>query len=160
MPFISSMSNLSFVPVADFKLLLKILTFVYSNSNPNPKLLISNLAITLHDRTIDIERWKIDCLRFVMCPLVAPGFEGFYFLFLMQPLTVLRKQTRHAGRAIKQSILLRCLWTEQRIRGGSSWVRTFARTCCSFTPPYKEPPCFCLKILWNLFVMMLRQIKN
>jgi hypothetical protein len=44
---------------------------------------------------IDIKRLKINCLRFVMCPLLAPGFQGFYFLFfLMQPLTVLMKQTR------------------------------------------------------------------
>ncbi len=31
-------------------------------------------------------------------------------LLLLQPLTVLMKQTRKAVRAIKQSILLRCLW--------------------------------------------------
>jgi hypothetical protein len=29
--------------------------------------------------TIDIERQKIDCLRFVMCPLLATGFQGFFF---------------------------------------------------------------------------------
>ncbi len=43
---------------------------------------------------------KIDCLWFVMCPLLAPGFQGFFF---MQPLTVVIKQTR---RAIKLSIYL------------------------------------------------------
>ncbi len=60
--------------------------------------------------TIDIERQKIDCLRFVMYLLLAPGFQGFFFSFLMWPLTVLMKQTRQQGCAIKQSILLRCLW--------------------------------------------------
>ncbi len=24
---------------------------------------------------------KIDCLRFVMCPLLAPGFQGFFSFF-------------------------------------------------------------------------------
>jgi hypothetical protein len=39
--------------------------------------------------------------------LLAPGFQGFFFLFLlMQPLTVLMKQTRQAVRAIKKSIFL------------------------------------------------------
>ncbi len=54
---------------------------------------------------------KIDCLRFVMCPLLVPGFQGFFFPFLMQTLTVLMKQTRQAVCAIKQSITLRCLWS-------------------------------------------------
>jgi hypothetical protein len=30
-------------------------------------------------KLIDIKRQKIDCLRFVMCPLLAPGFQGFFF---------------------------------------------------------------------------------
>ncbi len=33
-----------------------------------------------------------------------------FFLFLLQPFTVLMKQTRQAVHAIKQSIFLRCLW--------------------------------------------------
>jgi len=37
-----------------------------------------------------------------------------FFLFMLQPLTVLMKQTRQAVRAIKQSILLRCLWAMPR----------------------------------------------
>jgi hypothetical protein len=28
---------------------------------------------------IDIERQKIVCVRFVMCLLLAPGFQGFFF---------------------------------------------------------------------------------
>jgi hypothetical protein len=59
---------------------------------------------------IDIENSKIDYLRFVMCPLLAPVFQGFFFFFLQWPLTVLIKQTRQAVRAFKQLILLRCLW--------------------------------------------------
>jgi hypothetical protein len=43
-----------------------------------------------------------------MCPLLALVFVGFFFW--LQPLTVLMKQTRQAVRAVKQSILLRCLW--------------------------------------------------
>ncbi len=56
---------------------------------------------------MDIERRKIDCLRFVMCPLLVLGFQGFFFMW---PLIVLMKQTRQAGCTIKQFILLRCLW--------------------------------------------------
>jgi hypothetical protein len=42
-----------------------------------------------------------------MCPVLAPGFQGFFFFFLlMQPLTVLTNQTRQAVHAIKQSIYL------------------------------------------------------
>ncbi len=51
---------------------------------------------------------KIDCLRFVMCLLLAPVFQGFFFLWW--PLTVLMKQTRQVVHAFVQSILLRCLW--------------------------------------------------
>jgi hypothetical protein len=50
---------------------------------------------------------KIDCLRFVMCPLLAPVLICFFLLLL---LTVLMKQTRQAVHAVKQSTLLRCLW--------------------------------------------------
>ncbi len=54
--------------------------------------------------------YKIDCLWFVMCLLLAPAFQGFFFFFLQWPLTVLMKQARQAVCAFKQSILLRCLW--------------------------------------------------
>ncbi len=54
------------------------------------------------ERHIDIERQKIDCLRFVMCLPLAPVFQGFF----MQPLTILMKQTRQVVRAIKPSIYL------------------------------------------------------
>jgi hypothetical protein len=73
---------------------------------------------------IDIERQKIDFLRFVMRPLLVPGFEGFFFMW---PLTVLMKQTRQAVHTIKQSIYLdvclapsRCNTTlDDRINYGS-----------------------------------------
>ncbi len=42
---------------------------------------------------------KIDCLRFVMCPLLVPGFQGFFFYAAVN--RVLMKQTRQALRAIK-----------------------------------------------------------
>ncbi len=41
-----------------------------------------------------------------MCPLQAPGFQGFFSFLLMPPLTVLMNQTRQAVHAIKQSIYL------------------------------------------------------
>jgi hypothetical protein len=42
-----------------------------------------------------------------MCLLLAPGLPRlFFFLFLMQLLTVLLKQTRQAVRVVKQSIYL------------------------------------------------------
>jgi hypothetical protein len=44
-----------------------------------------------------------------MCPLLTPDLMGF-FSFLLLTLTVLMKQTRQAACAIKQSIMLRCLW--------------------------------------------------
>ncbi len=51
---------------------------------------------------------KIDCLRFGMCCyLHLPSKASF---FLLQPLTVLMKQTRQVVCTFKQSILLRCLW--------------------------------------------------
>jgi len=62
----------------------------------------------LRGRLIDIESLKIDCLRFVVCLLLAPAFQGsffFSFLFLLQwQFTVLINQTRLAVHAVKQSI--------------------------------------------------------
>jgi hypothetical protein len=43
-----------------------------------------------------------------MCPLLAPVLIGLFFL--LQPLTVLMKQTSQAVFTVKQFILLRCLW--------------------------------------------------
>ncbi len=58
---------------------------------------------------------NIDSLSFVMCPLLAPVLIVnrllFLFLFLLlRPFTELLKQTRYAVCAVKQSLLLRCLW--------------------------------------------------
>ncbi len=52
-----------------------------------------------------------------MCLLLAPVLVGFFSFsfFLLQPLTVLMKQTRQAVCAIKQTILLRCVWGRLRI---------------------------------------------
>jgi hypothetical protein len=49
-----------------------------------------------------------------MCVLLAPVFQVFFFHFLQWPLTVLMKQTKQAVLTFKQSILLRCLWVEQK----------------------------------------------
>ena len=71
---------------------------------------INCLHFSLHAVPLEPYIWKvskIDCLRFVICPLLVSVFEGF---FLQWPLTELMKQTRQAVRTFKQSILLRCLW--------------------------------------------------
>jgi hypothetical protein len=58
--------------------LIRLLTGLYNL----PKLQELVLAVAtakimvLH---IDIERQKIVCVRFVMCLLLAPGFQGFFF---------------------------------------------------------------------------------
>jgi len=54
---------------------------------------------------------NIDCLSFVVCLLQAPHFLAFFLFFFLWPLTVLMEQTRQAVCAVKQSILLRCLWS-------------------------------------------------
>ncbi len=59
--------------------------------------------------SIDINRRTIDCLKVCYVPVTSAGLP--WLLFLMRPLTVLMKQTRQVGRAIKQSIFLRCLWS-------------------------------------------------
>jgi hypothetical protein len=54
--------------------------------------------------TIDIERPKIDCLSFVMCPLLAQLKTGFFFF------AAAVYSTKEANKAsLKQSIILRCL---------------------------------------------------
>jgi hypothetical protein len=68
------------------------------------------------DMTVD-KRWQVGKRRY---PKMKNRLIGVFYvpatsvelpmlLFLMRPLTVLMKQTRRAGHAIKQSILLRCL---------------------------------------------------
>ncbi len=56
---------------------------------------------------------KIDCLRFVMCLLPAPVFEGKPLLFLLWPLTVLMNQTRQVVHAILH-------WRSLRDKAGDS----------------------------------------
>ncbi len=55
---------------------------------------------------IDIESLQNRLLK--VCYVASAGPPRF--LFLLQPLTVIMKQTRQVVRAILQSILLRCLW--------------------------------------------------
>ncbi len=47
-------------------------------------------------------------LKVCNVPSTSAGLNTL--LFLLQPLTVLMKQTRQAVRIVKQSIFLRCLW--------------------------------------------------
>jgi hypothetical protein len=47
-------------------------------------------------------------LSFVMCPLLAPHIPRHFGLFWLQPITVLKRQTRQAIHATDQSIFLRC----------------------------------------------------
>ncbi len=58
--------------------------------------------------TIDIESLQNRLLK--VCYVLATCAGLPRLLFLLWPLTVLMKQTRQAVHAIKQSILLRCLW--------------------------------------------------
>ncbi len=53
---------------------------------------------------------NIDCASFVMCPLLAPHLPVHFWLFSLQPKTVLMRQTRQTVHAINQPIFLRCLW--------------------------------------------------
>ncbi len=57
---------------------------------------------------IDIERLQNRLLKVCYVPATTAGLNTLLFLLLL--LTVLMKQTRQAVHAIKQSILLRCLW--------------------------------------------------
>jgi hypothetical protein len=81
-----------------------------SNFNCSLQLLCVPLkmVITLNAMPIDIESLKIDCLRFFVCLLLAPAFQGqassFLFFFVAVAFTVLIKQTRQAVCAVKQSI--------------------------------------------------------
>ena len=61
------------------------------------------------------QKAKIDCLSFVMCLLLTQPIIAFFSSFLVRPFTLLMKQTRQAVRAVKQSIILRCLWCWQCI---------------------------------------------
>ncbi len=72
---------------------------------------------------------KIDCLRFVMCSLLARSFKAS---FLWWPLTVLMKQKRQAVHAFKQSILLRCLW---------QYHTTIVHTLLSMSTYHKQKLC-------------------
>jgi hypothetical protein len=49
-------------------------------------------------------------LKVCYVPTTSTTFLAFFIFFLLWTLTALMKQTRQAVRAVKQSILLRCLW--------------------------------------------------
>jgi hypothetical protein len=61
-------------------------------------------------RTIDIESLRNRFLKVCYVPAtIASLYRLIFILFLLRPLTVLMQHTKQAVRAIKQSILLRCL---------------------------------------------------
>jgi hypothetical protein len=68
-------------------------------------------SVTFTGLSHRFQKSKIDCLRFVIYPLLALVYKAF----LWWPLTVLVKQTRQVVHTFKQSILLRCLWFEQTL---------------------------------------------
>ncbi len=61
------------------------------------------------ENTIDIER-KNRLLKVCYVPTTNATFLAFFLFFLLWSLTVLMKQTRQVVRAVRRSILLRCLW--------------------------------------------------
>ncbi len=97
----------------------------------------------------------IDCLSFVMCPLLAPLLIVFFsFFFLLRSFTVLMKQTRQAVRVIKQSIFrlsismqythAQCLWswTHQGIQVEEKSSVQFTSTLQHF---FQSSQLFCIK---------------
>jgi hypothetical protein len=60
--------------------------------------------------TIDIETQK-DRLRFVMCPILVPVFQGFFAAAINSTNEANKAEAAHA---IKQSTFLRCLWFLQK----------------------------------------------
>jgi hypothetical protein len=67
-----------------------------------------NYKLPILDHTIDM-KVKNRLLKVCYVPIISAGLPRL--LFLVRPLTELMKQTRQAVHAIKQSILLKCLWT-------------------------------------------------
>jgi hypothetical protein len=63
---------------------------------------------------IDIESLQNRLLRVGYVPTTSTGLNRLFSFLLLRPLTVLMKETRQAIRAIKQSILLRCLWLDPK----------------------------------------------
>ncbi len=71
---------------------------------------ILKLVIFQLNWPIDIKSLQNRLLKVCYVPATSTGL--WRLLFLLWPLTVLMKQTRQAVCTIKQSILLRCLWTD------------------------------------------------
>ncbi len=70
---------------------------------------------------------KIDCLRFVMCPLLAPVFQGF---FLVATMHSANETNRQAKCTINQSILPRCLWdSPSYLKFVHRWLASFNTAC-------------------------------
>ncbi len=69
---------------------------------------------------IDIESLQNRLLKICYVPATSAHLPRL--LFLLQPLRVLMKQTRQVVLAIKQSILLRCLWSAFTNFPSCTWV--------------------------------------
>ncbi len=76
-------------------------------------------------QAIDIESLQNRLLKVCYMPATSTGLPRL--LFLLLPLRVLMKQTRQVVHAIKQSILLRCLWVRHTYQN-NKFVRGFEKT--------------------------------
>jgi hypothetical protein len=84
--------------------------FVISNREPGGKLTVLACHPSKAELLTHRHLRNIDCLSFVECPLTSPSRNRLlFFLFLLQPFTILMKLTRQAVHTVKQSIFLRCL---------------------------------------------------
>ncbi len=77
---------------------------------PSPLHLNQVIETRLNKKNIDIESLQNRLVKVCYVPATSPSLNRFLFFFLLRSLTVLMKQTRQAVCAVKQSILLRCLW--------------------------------------------------
>jgi len=68
---------------------------------------------TLGDASIEIESLQNRLIKVCYVPATSTRLPKLLSILLLRPITELIKQTR---RAIKQSILLRCLWMKQKLK--------------------------------------------
>jgi hypothetical protein len=74
--------------------------------------------------SIDIEGVKIDCSSLFIVPATSAAQNRLlFFFFLLRPFTVLMKKTR----AIKQSIIFRCLWECHTAKGKQTYGKLTMR---------------------------------
>jgi hypothetical protein len=71
-----------------------VVLFLVNYTNQNTGSLLSLMEVV---QNIDIKSLQIDCLTFVMYPILTPVFQSFFFWW---SLIVLMKETRQAVRTI------------------------------------------------------------